>query len=322
MRQHKVVNDLIREAESQRRCLYGADDASRRALHRRLGVGELVAPYPNVYARAEYWRGLNACQQSLHVARALHLMHLKWVFAGLTAIDAYGFDHTWRMHAGELMVADDRGRGDRTPLAQGAYTLRRVFVPAIRPVMVAGIPVTGAARSLVDCASEASFLQALPMFDSAIRRGVDMDEVRAVCRGMRADCTAVERALRYANGKCENGGESMTYGVTVLSGFAVPEFQVEFRTADRTFRVDFLWRLHDGRIIVLEYDGMRKYSDPSMAGRRSVKQVVGAQLNRDQTLRTLGVTTVLHCDYDDVVAQKPLVRMLSEVGVPWVGRPW
>ena len=322
MKQHKVVNTLIRESEEQRRCLYGGDDAVRRALRRRYSIGELVSPYPNIYARPEYWKGLNACKRSLYVARTLHLMHPKWVFTGLTALDAYGFDHTWRLHGETVMIADNRGRGDRVMANQGSYTLRRVFVPTIRASMIAGIPVTDAGRTLVECARQVSFIQALPMFDSAIRKGIAMDDVRAACRGSRSDLTSVLRVLQYANGKCENGGESMVYGVIVSGGYAVPEFQVEFRTADRAYRVDFLWRLHDGRIIVLEYDGMRKYSDPSMAGRRSVKQVVSDQLTRDQSLRSLGVTTIVHCDYDDVSSQQPLLRKLADAGVPWIGRPW
>ncbi|PST48421.1 hypothetical protein COO72_07685 [Bifidobacterium callitrichos] len=322
MKQHKVVNALIRESEEQHRCLYGADDAARRALRRRYQVGELVSPYPNVYARPEFWRALNPCQRSLCVSRTLHLMHPKWVFTGLTALDAHGFDHTWGMHDDVVTIADTRGRGDRVIANRGAYTLRRMFMPTIRSSTIAGIPVTDAARTLVVCARKVSFVQALPLFDSAIRRGVDMQDVRAACHGARSDLTSVTRVLKYANGKCENGGESMVYGVIVSGGYAVPEFQVEFRTADRVYRVDFLWRIHDGRIIVLEYDGMRKYSDPSMAGRRSVKQVVSDQLTRDQSLRSLGVTTIVHCDYDDVSSQQPLLRKLADAGVPWIGRPW
>lgn len=323
MKQHNAVVSLIRESEAQHRCLYGPDDASRRALKRRHHVGELLSPYPNVYVRPGFWEPLSACQRSLCMARTLHLMHPTWVFAGLTAADAYGFEHTWRLHERIMTIADPHGRKGRPENPPGTYALQRLFVPAsATTAVVAGIPVTDAVRTLIDCALRFPFPHALPMFDAAIRKGVSMDDVRSACSRLRIDRTPVTRVLTYANGKCENGGESMVYALIVLNGFAVPEFQVEFRTRDRLFRVDFLWRRHDGRIIVLEYDGMRKYSDSSMAGRRSVKQVVGEQMERDQSLRALGVTTIVHCGYDDVITQMPLVRKLTEAEVPWVGRPW
>ncbi|NEG54929.1 hypothetical protein [Bifidobacterium platyrrhinorum] len=316
MRRHKAVDELIERTERQHRCMYGADDHLRRALRRRHLRGELVSPYRNVYARAEYWKGLTACQRSLCVARALHARHPDWVFAGETALDAHDFDHPWAVHDRTVTIADPEGGSGRPARGEEGYALRRAYMPPVDAVTLAGIPVAPAEWVLVDCATRVPFLRSLPMFDAAIRKGTDMEQVRGLCRSLRRDCSAVDRVLRYANGKCENGGESLVYGVIVENGFPVPQFQEEFRSSGRTYRVDFLWRLSDGRTVVLEYDGMRKYVDPAMAGRKTVGQVVGDQLARDRALAEFGVTTVLHCTYDDVFMQGPLVRMLLDAGVP------
>lgn len=172
-------------------------------------------------------------------------------------------------------------------------------------------------RTLIDCALAYPFAQALPMFDSALRSGLTTREaVTAECDALNRDTGPVLRALHYADARSENGGESECRGIIIDAGFAMPELQVEFQVPDGIRRVDFLWRLFDGRMVVLEFDGMLKYVDPSMTDGRGIKQVVADERNREEALKDAGVTAIIRTDYDEVKAVTPLVSKLAAAGIP------
>ncbi|MBW3081218.1 hypothetical protein [Bifidobacterium saguinibicoloris] len=344
MKQHKAVNSCLEQAMREQRCAFGDEDALRRALKRRADRGELISPYQNLYVPPEYWRTMNTCQRSLHVARGLARLHPRWIFAAMTAADAHGFDHSWNIHDRCVYLANNEGRlitskaelSRRMPVngyrvsprldgrghdetKEAPYQVRRLYVPSIESERVNGIRVTNATRTLIDCGLSLPFRFALPLFDSAARKGLDMDTVRKACKGMHEDGTPIQTLLRHATAESENGGESMVRAIIIDNGFAVPQLQVEFRDPAypvRRFRADFVWRLYDGRIIVLEYDGMAKYEDPSMTHGRTARQLFNERDERDRTLRAAGVTTILHCTYEDAFISNRLFMMLRDSGVP------
>lgn len=320
MKEHKGVTAALSEARSEQRCAYGTDTATRRALNRRVAEGTLVSPLNNIYMSKEAWHNLDNCERSRHIARTLACLHPNWVFAGLTAACIHGFDHSWTAHDGFIRIADlyQSGRVSRQPV-------ERIYMREIPIEQVDGITVTDQARTLIDCGLTLPFEQALGIIDSALRQGLDATKVLEQCARLRTNHEAVLRLIEYADIRSENGGESLTRGTILTLGFARPELQVEFTNPNdprRTYRVDFLWRLHDGRIIVLEFDGTRKYVDPQMTGARTVRQVVNDQIERDRVLKDAGVTTVIHCFHNEVVARQPLHDKLRDAGVPWVGCPF
>ncbi|MBT1169994.1 hypothetical protein [Bifidobacterium sp. SO4] len=325
MKQHKAVTAAITQAENEQQCAVGTTDSIRRALRRRYLNNELLSPYSNLYARPDYWQTLNECQRSMHVARALSVLHPKWVFAGLTAADAYGYDHSWNLHRRRMFVADTTGRHSRS--VQGtastdadAYRIEHVFMMSVNARLQSGILVTEPARTLTDCAVSLSFAQALPIFDSAARQHMDLQLVADACKRRRVDIAPIRNLLHYVDGSSENGGESQVRAYIIINGFATPLLQVEVNDPlfpARRYRTDFMWRLHDGRVIVLEYDGMAKYADASMTGRRTVKQILREQKERDRALRAAGVTCILHCTYEDTLSNK-LFHMLKDAGVPQI----
>ena len=118
----------------------------------------------------------------------------------------------------------------------------------------------------------------------------------------------------------ENGGESLARGTMIEAGFSIPQLQIPFTdpTTGERFRVDFLWRADDGRIIVGEFDGTAKYVDPEMTGRKSIQETVQTERNREQALRRAGVTEVVRFTFDDVLQRNPLIAKLRRAGVPTV----
>ena len=330
MKQHREVNAAIARALDAERCIVGTDDALRRALKRRSQSGEMVSPYPNVYCPTERWLTLTSCERSLHIARALAKLHPSWSFAGLTAADAHGFDHSWQLHANHrIWLANPTCRTwpvkPRPPAPADTRQWSLFHVPAhdAMKTTASALPVTGRERTLIDCGLRLGFHEALPIFDAAARQGVDVSRTLTFGARMHADMAPIANLARYADPRSENGGESAVRARIITFGFALPELQVEFRDPNypaKCYRADFVWRLHDGRIIVLEYDGMTKYEDPSMTRGRTAQALLNERNERDRILKAAGVTTILHCTYDEAIVRNTMYHRLREAGVPLVER--
>ena len=227
-----------------------------------------------MYVKPEYWNALKPDERIQHVACTLHLKHPNWVFAGVTAAALHGFEHPWHLHAGSVTIAT-ASQGTNANNAN----IKRVFVPHCAPEYVNGIPVTNGAQTVVDCGLSTDFRFALPIIDSALRKGTAIADILNICSTMHRDCTPIFRLLHYANPASENGGESLGRGTIVEGGLMVPELQQDI-TDPQTgalYRVDYLWRLPDGRLIVGEYDGYEKYTNPNMNDRRGIQGAVHAE---------------------------------------------
>lgn len=314
MKQHKAVAALLRTAEQERRCAIGDGGAVYRALRRRVRSLEVTSPYPNLFADSQYWDSLNPEERSLHMIRALAKAHPSWTFAGLSAACAYGYQHSYSLHDGSVSIASPKGTGHGT-----AKQLRRIYIHDVARWRSHDIPVTSPSRTLIDCAA-LPFRDALPIYDSALRSGhVTAAEVDAL--KLRVDCDepAIGKLLRYSHPSRENGGESWTYANIVELGYAEPSSQVEFpnpSNPDMPYRVDFCWRLADGRIIVAEYDGMAKYADTSNPNRASLQAKMDYERRREHDLTSQGVTAVVHLFFEDMTHPDRLDVKLAEAGVP------
>ena len=252
MKHHKAVDILITKAEATQQCAYGTTKAHRSALARRVQARELKRVFPNMYAASEYWDSLQPDERIRHIARTLHNRHPDWVFAGVTAAAIHDFEHQWHLHAGTITLATT----SRGPNASSAK-VKRIFTSSSTPEYANGLPVTSKARTVVDCGLSVDFRFALPIIDSALRNGVAITDILNVCSTMRRDCTPIFRLLHYANPASENGGESLGRGTIIAGGLLAPELQQNI-TDPQTgalYRVDFLWRLPENRLIVGEFDG-------------------------------------------------------------------
>ncbi|MBM6698796.1 hypothetical protein H7U32_00295 [Bifidobacterium pullorum subsp. saeculare] len=307
------VAAMLDTAQAQRRCAYGTTPVVRRALQRQAARGILARPYRNIYARAAYWDTLNAKDRSNHVARALAQLHPSWVFAGLTAATLYGFDHAYALHRGNAILIAS-AFGARAHDHPGLVRIRMRDIPAVR---LDGVTVTAPERTLLDCGLRHRFHEALPIFDSAARQGVDVTAALALCRRLRIDSTAIALLVSYTDPLSENGGESWARAVMIERGFIAPKLQYPFVNPDKpsgSYRADFAWLLPGGRIVVGEYDGMGKYiATPS---RSSIQAAVHAERRREDHLRSQGVDAIVRFEFEDISHPDRLERKLLGADIP------
>ena len=302
MKAYPQIDALLDQAENARRCAHSSDPLIQKGLYRRYRAGDLARPYPGLFTRAEYWHQLNEPEQSLHMARALRDLHPNWVFSGITAAAAHGFDHPRILHRQGLTI---------TLPSHGSYRphekLNIIYSPCPREkaVIANGIAVTNPSRTLLDCGRTIDFVHSLPIFDDAASNGIEEKQILQECARTTLDCSRIFKLLRYTDARSENGGESFARAVMIENGFSVPQLQVPFTDplTGKQFRVDFLWRTADGRIIVGELDGTAKYVDPQMTDRKSIQETVQAEREREQALFRAGVTEIVRFTFDDAVRQ-------------------
>lgn len=320
MKTHKAVASLISAAQNELRCVYSRNEAEQTALRRRAQSGELLKVYdgiPSLYANTAYWDGLTPPERTLHIARALAQEHPQWVFGGLVAVSAYGFEHQWHLHDDCItIVTSDHGS------RQCHQRLRHVYMPDMNNPKThyeaSGLSLISPARTLVEAAIDLDFRFALPIFDSALAKGITKEEIAADCVQWRIDYARVFRLLRYANERSENGGESLARGTIIEDRFLTPRIQVTVTDpqTNTEHRVDFVWKLDDGRVIVAEYDDTQKYVDPAMTDNRSIQEVVAKERARDEGLKRAGATEIVHFTYADVIERTPLRVKLLKARVP------
>ncbi len=179
----------------------------------------------------------------------------------------------------------NRSSGGRRMHSRNIHT----GVPDDVLVVVSGIAVTSIARTAVDVAACADLARALAVMDSALRLGVTLEELRAeAARHRIRGAAVVDAALRYADGRSANPGESWGRAQMIEAGLPVPELQTEFELGDgSTAFTDYDW----GRVLIAEFDGFRKYGRDVRPG-QSVEDAVVREKVREDRLRDLGCDVV------------------------------
>ena len=169
MKAYPQIDALLDQTENAQRCAHSSDPLIQKGLYRRYRAGDLARPYPGLFARAEYWNQLNEPEQSLHAARTLSRLHPNWVFAGITAAAAHGFDHPRFLHRQGLTIALPN-HGSYRPHDK----LNIIYSPYPREnaVLANGIHVTNPPRTLLDCGRTLEFIYSLPIFDDAAADGI------------------------------------------------------------------------------------------------------------------------------------------------------
>jgi predicted transcriptional regulator of viral defense system len=161
------------------------------------------------------------------------------------------------------------------------------------------VPVTSAARTLVDCAREWPLEDAVVALDAALlRRHTSPAEVGRVCTMVRgwSGASRARRAIALADGRAESPLETRGRLRVVGSGLPVFEPQVEVWANGRLVAVVDGW--YADAAVAVEFDGRLKYTDPWRD--RTPGQVLWEEKRREDELRRLDIRVVRITD-DDVV---------------------
>ncbi|MFT4085945.1 MAG: hypothetical protein QM658_02140 [Gordonia sp. (in: high G+C Gram-positive bacteria)] len=162
-------------------------------------------------------------------------------------------------------------------------------IPPAEIVTIDGVRVTSLARAAADLARKVDFARGLAVLDAAMRLGVERAELEELLAARRAGVGAARYALRHADPRAANPGESWSRAQIIAAGFPVPELQVEHVLADGSSAfVDFDW---EGKVVG-EFDGVVKYGRDYLELGQAPADVVVAEKLREDALRDLGLGVV------------------------------
>lgn len=236
------------------------------------------------------------------------------LLARIRAVHADRRSPSWFSHTSaallwgcDLLVVPDRVHlvQRSRPHSHGdpAVVRHHAALPTADRAQVDGLPVTGLARTAVDCACVLAREHGLVVVDSALRIGADparMSELLAERAGRRGVVRARE-VLAFADGRAESPGETLTRWQLHREGLPAPAVQVPVATPAGRFRADLGWP--DARLL-LEFDGLVKYSGGDA---RAASDVVFAEKRRQDALQEAG-WRVLRVTWTDLRAPRTLAH--------------
>ncbi|HSP39397.1 MAG TPA: DUF559 domain-containing protein [Frankiaceae bacterium] len=169
-------------------------------------------------------------------------------------------------------------RSARVP-GTSRYQLHRAALPEAHLHHGGLLPVTAAARTVVDLARALPMAEGVVLADSALRLKLcsldDLHQAYLDCQTWPGALSA-GRAVFFADPLSESPLESLVRVRLQECSVPAPRLQVPLQVGEYTYRLDFLWEEHR---TIGEADGLSKYDDPS---------VLRAEKLREDRLRDLG----------------------------------
>jgi hypothetical protein len=161
------------------------------------------------------------------------------------------------------------------------------------------MPVTTAARTVIDIARTSTLMEGVVVADSALQ---ERHTSKAELRRVLARCERwpgigqARKVVDFADGLAESVLESCARVTFGDQGLPPPELQVHITGQDGRLiaRVDFCWRRYH---TIAEADGLLKYE----SGRKAI-----AELKRDRLLREAGYE-VIHFTWQELFGEPALV---------------
>ncbi len=313
-----IVILLLNDAEARQRCVFAHAPNIRRMLRTRFDKGLLVMPFEGIFARPSYWNALSKPEQSLHILRTLNANHPNWVFSHFSAAQAYGLYVGFHLYSPIHLRADYHARSAR---------FERHFIPSEDYEIVSGLKVTSLLQTLFDCARSARFDDALAIADSGLATSdLSKDELIEYTKRTWHGHKGIRKALEvfsHADPRSESGGESLARALMIRCGFELPDLQIEIQdplSPSRTYRVDFLWELQDGRRVAGEFDGNLKYTDAQFMNGHTAEEILIEEREREMLLNAAGLS-VLRIKYKHLKSPDFFARLLNQFGIPRTNTP-
>lgn len=310
------VDRLFDEAERSRACLTLVSGKNRQLIRRRIAGGKAFAPLGGMYVRADYWRALSFDEKVLHKVRALQRQHPDWVFCNATAAVAHGLEISY-----EAMRTIHVGTKRLGPSSSSHRIVRHVLGDE-RHTDASRIQVTPLDDTIFDCLRSMDFERGLAAADSYLRlTGRTRTDLAMLIDGHGGGYPGIRQAritASWADGRAENGGESVARARMIELGFMVPELQVWVDNRldpSSPYRVDFHFLLPSGTVVVGELDGSEKYSDPSMTRGAPPVKIMRRERLRESRI-SLGGAVVMRFSYEEMMDDPFFVRLLTGFGIP------
>lgn len=270
----------------------GFTRAAIRALARR---GVLTPVCRGAYARSDLLAQVPGPDlyrdHAVRIAAAIAVVGPDAVGSHQDAAILHGLDLLKGPPADVVALCRKEGR-EGLRAGQPPIRVRAVPLPRDQVVTRGAVPVTSAARTVIDLARTSSFRSGVVVADSALRqRKTSKDELSAVA----ATCSrwpGIDRArqvVEFSDALSESPFESISRVAFRDGGLPPPELQVWVGDCRPIARVDFLWRRY---ATIAEADGALKYADPDRARQ---------QLRRDAELREAGFE-VVHFTWRELMA--------------------
>lgn len=191
----------------------------------------------------------------------------------------------WPAAVGKVhIIRDRRGGGQRRSVVQ----VQGAPLTADDITVVAGIPVTSLARTVLDLAPALPMEQAVAAGDRALAHGLDPHLLELGLARMERwpGVRQARRTVAFLDARSESAGESVSRVGFARDGLPAPEPQRNIYGPDGRLvaRVDFCW---DEQRTVGEFDGKEKYGRLLKPG-QLVADVLFAEKVREDALRDLG----------------------------------
>lgn len=319
----EIANNLsvrLDRAEVQGLCLTPVGHAEEVLLRRRFAKGELASPFRGMYARCSSFETASIRERTIRTIRTLGLLHPSWVFCGYSAAVIHGLQvPNTVLDSGHYCANGTSRRG--SPLIRHHLRLAPQDI-----VSNTGARVTSLRKTLVDCLCTSDFRVGLAITDSAIhwelagKREIEcwIEKDGKGRRGIRQ----ARETVAWADGRSENGGESIARATMIELGFVAPYLQVEVfdpMEPDNPKRGDFGWQLEDGSWVIGELDGLGKYRTGGVDGTRNgldaAIRALAAERRRESHLCLSG-SKIVRFSMRDVLDTAYFERLLTAAGVP------
>lgn len=280
--------------------------------------GEVVCPCRGMFARSETYEAASPRVRSYKLVRTLGKAHPEWMFCLYSAAMIHGLQVPNSL-LDKVHVVSGLPNGPASPIARHAWALHDGDT-----AKVMGVRVTSLRKTLVDCLCAAPFKEGLAIADSALHWGMTSEkELRQWLaedgfrkRGIRQ----ARETLLWANGRSENGGESIARATMIELGFQLPELQVEIvdpMEPDNPKYGDFGWYLSNGHWIIGELDGLEKYrARAADAGDIDAVIYAMAKERRREAHINMANATVIRFSMEEVYDVEYFENLLATAGVP------
>lgn len=223
-------------------------------------------------------------------------------------------DEVARIRRGEGPRLIDLVSADRRRTYAHGVNVRPASLPQEHVVLNGGVPTTSRARTTADLMRVGTAGDAVIAADGALHAGLPHAELERAVRFCSRWANGVQalKALEFANGLAESPAESLARWVCAQEEkLPAPELQVEiYDRFGRIGRVDLLFRHFR---VILEVDGLIKYTDPWCG---NAEEALRLEHEREARLRAAG-WTVVRTTWDELVSNPSglIHRLLAELAV-------